>query len=330
MISNILAIGAVIGAGFFVYKSKKNNDKYFNSIFGDALNFKINTKANDNTFEILKKTIEKYGVDKVNWNEVQQKMLDEDLDVDEYSLLVLFKKYEEYIDWSQFPFYRYKKFVNDEEILEKYKDKITWRHVPVRYLKPELVEKYKDFLDFSEDHLCFSEKRFSSEKEASDFVEKYKDKISPWKFSQLEEMDEEVLRKNIEKINFKSICFRDKLSEKFITDFKDKIEWKTFWSRERPLHYLELYKDKLDWKVISEYQKLPESIITKYKDQVDWKKISRNQKLTSDFIDKNIDKIDLCELNKNYRAENLSNKIKNKIKESVLEAKFLGKYEDPY
>jgi hypothetical protein len=58
------------------------------------------------------------------------------------------------------------------------------------------------------------------------------------------------------------ISHSQKLSEEFIREFKDKVDW---------FH-------------ISQYQKLSEEFIREFKDKVDWSYISQYQKLSESFI----------------------------------------------
>lgn len=69
-------------------------------------------------------------------------------------------------------------------------------------------------------------------------------------------------------MDWSSICEKDKLTEGFITK----------------------YKDYVDWYYISEKQKLSESFIEKYEDYLDWRWIARHQKFSLEFYNKHIDR----------------------------------------
>jgi len=82
-----------------------------------------------------------------------------------------------------------------------------------------------------------------------------------------------------------SIYYNNKLSEDFIRNFKDEINWTTI-SRNQKLseYFIREFKDKVDWCYISIHQELSEDFIQEFKDRVDWRYISINQELSGDFI----------------------------------------------
>ena len=84
---------------------------------------------------------------------------------------------------------------------------------------------------------------------------------------------------------------------KQIKDIKNKIEWEKYydpdfdWSnyafyRNNKLSedFIREFKDKVDWEHISYYQKLSEDFIREFKDRVDWMMISRYKTLSEEFV----------------------------------------------
>ena len=75
------------------------------------------------------------------------------------------------------------------------------------------------------------------------------------------------------------------LSEDFIREFKDKVDW-YYISKYQHLSedFIREFKDMVNWECISTYQHLSEDFIREFKDKVDWGWISRYQHLSEDFI----------------------------------------------
>jgi hypothetical protein len=103
-----------------------------------------------------------------------------------------------------------------------------------------------------------------------------------------------VLQKNLQTLehvlrNFSihswQIISRIMLSDYFIRDFQDKVDWH-YISGSFPLteNFIEEFQDKINWESVSKYQNLTEDFIKKHQDKVDWKWISRYQVLSEDFI----------------------------------------------
>lgn len=92
-----------------------------------------------------------------------------------------------------------------------------------------------------------------------------------------------------------------KLSESFIEEFKDKVNWNYIgFYQKLSEEFIKRNIDKLDLCVISAYQKLSEPFIKEFADKVSWKNISYCQKLSKDFIREFSDKLDLNLINDNW------------------------------
>ena len=84
---------------------------------------------------------------------------------------------------------------------------------------------------------------------------------------------------------WKHISSSQELSEDFIREFQDRVDW-TLISKHQKLseEFIREFQDRVDWEKISRYQRLSEKFIGEFKDKVDWEKISWNQKLSSQFL----------------------------------------------
>ncbi len=109
-----------------------------------------------------------------------------------------------------------------------------------------------------------------------------------------------------EHVDFDDISSNYILSEEFIREFKDKLDWLLISEHQKlSMEFIEeflenyLYLDHL-----FAYQKLSESFIEKHAHyKSDWEKISLNQNLSKEFIIKHFDKLHLNCLvkNKNFK-----------------------------
>ena len=87
------------------------------------------------------------------------------------------------------------------------------------------------------------------------------------------------------------------LSEDFILDFADNLDW-FYLSAEQPLseNLIRKFQDKVNWGKISESQKLSEDFIREFKDKVVWSNICKFQKLSEDFMREFKDRIFWCDV----------------------------------
>ena len=76
-----------------------------------------------------------------------------------------------------------------------------------------------------------------------------------------------------------------KLSEDFIREFQDKVDWgKISCNQILSEDFIREFKDKVDWWWISHYQTLSEDFIREFKNQVNWRLIYEYQILSENFI----------------------------------------------
>ena len=97
--------------------------------------------------------------------------------------------------------------------------------------------------------------------------------------------------KNIEnkvrnfRIHYWETISRMLLTDDFIRDFRDEVDWKWISStQQRNENFIEEFKEKINWEAVSRYQDLSEDFIKQHQDKLDWKWISRYQVLSEDFI----------------------------------------------
>ena len=132
------------------------------------------------------------------------------------------------------------------------------------------------------------------------------------KISINQKLSEKFMREFKYKIVWNCISKYQKLSEDFIREFKNKVSW-GFISKHQKLseNFIREFKDKVDWAYISKYQKLSENFILEFKNEISWwGYISKYQKLSESFISENINKISLPEI---VQYQKLSDELFKKI-----------------
>lgn len=73
-------------------------------------------------------------------------------------------------------------------------------------------------------------------------------------------------------------CYQ-KLSEDFIDEYKDKLQWIYLSSNQRLSEkFMEKHLDYLDWIYVSQYQKLSPEFMKKYENKLDWNCVLKYQK----------------------------------------------------
>jgi len=110
--------------------------------------------------------------------------------------------------------------------------------------------------------------------------------------SKNQNLSEEFIRENVDKVNWNYISKYQKLSEGFIREFQNKVNW-TWISKYQKLSedFIQEFQDKVNWYWISIYQKLSEDFIREFQDKVNWCWISIYQNLSKEFIREFQDKV---------------------------------------
>jgi hypothetical protein len=86
--------------------------------------------------------------------------------------------------------------------------------------------------------------------------------------------------------------------------------------------FIREFQDRVDWNDISSNQKLSEGFIIEFQDKVDWFLISGSQKLSEEFILKNIDRIDFRMILKNRQ---IKKPFKDKTLQCYYELNYMNK-----
>ena len=97
-----------------------------------------------------------------------------------------------------------------------------------------------------------------------------------------------------------------KLSEKFIEKYQDKINWNLISKNQNVKlseSLIEKYQDKINWNNISEYQLLSENFIKKYQDKINFSLLLKNKKILKNIIKEEIVKINKINNKKTYKYE---------------------------
>jgi hypothetical protein len=110
--------------------------------------------------------------------------------------------------------------------------------------------------------------------------------------SMYQKLSESFITEFKDKVDWTCISYYQKLSESFITEHKDYVDWNYIsYNQKLSESFISEHKDKVYWDCISYYQKLSESFIIEFKDKVNWDRISSNQKLSESFITEHKDKV---------------------------------------
>ena len=97
------------------------------------------------------------------------------------------------------------------------------------------------------------------------------------------------------------ISRQQKLSEDFIREFSDKVDWCNISEYQKlSENFIREFADKLNWGNISAYQQLSEDFIREFADKVNWEIISAHQKLSETFINEFKDKLDISLIEYNW------------------------------
>jgi hypothetical protein len=134
---------------------------------------------------------------------------------------------------------------------------------------------------------------------SEEFVEEFEDKIDWELVITFNRFRESFLRKNIDKLNIDDLCLFQTLSEDFITQINR--------------HH------------VSTYQKLSEKFIEEFKENLDFYSISTHQELSEDFIWKYREKLLLCRI---LHHQNISVEFARRLVGSSV--RLLNDYKNTY
>lgn len=110
-------------------------------------------------------------------------------------------------------------------------------------------------------------------------------------------LDEKTIRKIFENYFSDGLAYEiitsQHLSEKFIREWKDELNWIDIQIYQRlSENFIIEFKDKLDWLTISTNQKISEKFMEQFKDSLYWNILIKNQDMSEEFIQKHLEDID--------------------------------------
>jgi hypothetical protein len=117
-------------------------------------------------------------------------------------------------------------------------------------------------------------------------VEEFQDNVLWWNsLCAHQKLSEDFIREFKDKVDWTYISIRQNLSEDFIREFQDKVDWDNISEFQKLSEdFIREFQNKVNWLYISEFQKLSEDFIREFQNKVNWNYISRFQKLSEDFI----------------------------------------------
>ena len=142
------------------------------------------------------------------------------------------------------------------------------------------------------------------------------------------------IRENIIYQNWDAISCRNDLSEEFIREFSDKVDWFYICKYQKlSEEFIRKYSTKVYWGQISQYQKLSEEFIIEYSYKVDWGNVSQFQKLSEKFIREFSNQVNWCDISAFQKLSEefireFSDKVvwKNITKHQKLSPEFIQEY----
>ena len=155
--------------------------------------------------------------------------------------------------------------------------------------------------------------------------EKYYNPDFDWndyKFYSNNILSEDFIREFKDKVDWSAICRYQKLSEEFIEEFQDKLYWKHISGyQELSVEFIKKFRHKIDWELLSCSKYIDEDTLRKFQYSIDWDRVSRfaefrfltDKQLSEKFIEEFQNKLDLSQI---FSLPYLSEKFKEKIYES--------------
>lgn len=155
-----------------------------------------------------------------------------------------------------------------ESFIRKYAFDINWKTISNSYahLSTEFLREFKDRIDWN--------RYFNYHVPTEKFIEEFKD-VVPWSY----------------------VPGRVKMSENFIRRHRLEMEkYYAFWTnicehQDLSEEFIEEFAEKVDWKAVSYKQKLSKEMMHKYADKLEWRYIISNQNIDQKFVEEHIDYI---------------------------------------
>lgn len=134
-----------------------------------------------------------------------------------------------------------------EQFIDEHIDKINWYYLTKHHkMSEKMLDKYADKLDWD---LVWLRQNVSE-----DFIEKHKNRISTWDHICVKrQLSPEFVRRHINEWHWKVISQESILTEDFIREFKDYLDWQILtihhygeWNEE----FIREMKDYIEWELV--------------------------------------------------------------------------------
>ena len=192
------------------------------------------------------------------------------------------KKISSHLNWSYVSILRHL----SEDFIREFQNKVDWYYISkYQHLSETFIREFQDKVNWR----CISGHQSLSE----DFTREFIKRIDLTELLSNYAVSENFLRDYMsgfdgtreKPFGLRSITAYQKLSESFIRDFADSLDW-VYISQYQHLSedMIREFKDKVVWYYISKYQHLSEEFIKEFKDRVDWDCIANYQYLSDNFI----------------------------------------------
>ncbi len=249
---------------------------------------KVNWLNISKTQKISEAFIEEFK-DRVHWDKISRKRLSESF----------IEKYQDKLDWVTISRCQ----TLSEAFIEKYQHKVCWKDIAHHQaLSPEFIEKFsKQFEDYKipKGNIL---KVVKLQKMHPNTIGNIVDICKQYNITFDPSLSDKFIEEFKNGIDWGRISTIEKLSEEFIKEFKDKINWYCISSNQKlSEEFIREFQDKVDWFCVSTYQKLSENFIREFQNKVNWLCISYHQTLSPEFIEEFKDKLNIKAFqNKNY------------------------------
>lgn len=178
-----------------------------------------------------------------------------------------------------------------EEFIEEFGDEINdWN----------LIAESQNFDEHFVEEFLMKKKRFDigtylmHAPVSEAFIRKHWEKLDKKELSNLlltQKLDESFMREFQDYIDMDACTYVGQRTFDFIREFKDKISFTHYFGQKLSEKQMEEFKDRLDWEWVSQRIPMSEKTILKYSERITWDHLERFQDLSQEFIEKYKDKI---------------------------------------
>ena len=147
-----------------------------------------------------------------------------------------FNEFSTYINWESAS--RHQKFTIDS--LQKHKFLINWDYISVRndYLTEDILDTFSNeikwqfvkLLDFSDNFLARHKRKIEWQNVTFSNIERYEDYISDidWmRLSYHEDLSEDFMRRNQDRLDWNFLSSHQEMSDDFVTEFSERVNTET-------------------------------------------------------------------------------------------------------